>query len=163
MPGAVPFGILPRFVQPGMPRRSTDQAGSVGAVLAGTGKRVGLDQQIPSLRITNLELVAPFLESRDEYLPDTLVLVFPHRMTAPIPLVEVSCDAHAACVGRPYGKQRCLRPHRYHASGRPAGAAHSDDRRRETHPYRQAAVAARSCMGPPSSNLCPASVSRMIS
>lgn len=66
---------------------------------------VGLDKQVSRLRITNFKLVAPFHESWNEDFPDTLVLMLTHRVTAPIPLVEVSDNAYTACIGRPYGKQ----------------------------------------------------------
>ena len=58
----------------------------------------------------DLKLVEfPLLQPRDEDLPHPRQAARPHGMAPPIPLIEVSDDAHALGVGRPYGKADAFR------------------------------------------------------
>ncbi len=58
----------------------------------------------------DFELVEfPLPQPRDEDLPHSRRAARPHGMAPPVPLVEVSDDAHTLGIGRPYGKADAFR------------------------------------------------------
>src|SRR5271166_2093666 len=95
----------PLLVTPFVTVQIPDDGGRVRTHFRQVSIRVRFEREIAMMPRLDFELVElTLLQPRDEDLPHPRRAARPHGMAPPVPLIEVSDNAHTLGIGRPYGK-----------------------------------------------------------
>ena len=100
----------PLLITPFVTVQIPDDGGRVGTHFRQVSIRIRFEREIAMMPRLDFELVELTLpQPGDKDLPDSRPAARPHGMAPSVPLIEVSDDAHALGVGRPYGKADAFR------------------------------------------------------